>query len=372
VQPATWREIAAELSGRIESGELPPGARIPSEVEISERWNVSRHTANRAMNELQNLGLVTRQRRWGTVVAGPQSHTPTRTIGYMVDFASSQFQADILMHVEHALDPDTRLVIATSKNNPDREAENLQRLQGQVDGMICYPVDGDTNAEAFLRLAESGFPLVLMDRAPRGCEHLVVLTDNVQASESAVTNLIDRGHERIAFFGSTDDRAQSVRERYAGYQNAVADMGFSTRPYERWIPLELEGSHERTFQAISDAFIAMRVSPNPPTAAFCVQDWLAIGLLEACATLGLTIGDDFDIATYNDFGPMSLRQPWRLGRVLQQVDQLSVVAVERLKALIAGESISPGPVRIPAQFIPAVGAPARGPSETALTASSRS
>jgi DNA-binding LacI/PurR family transcriptional regulator len=352
MERGSWRRIAEELAARIESGELAPGARIETEDSLAARLKVSRHTAHRALNELQRQGLLVRRPRLGTVVAD-RAPAAKRRVAYLVDFAGSRFQADIMMHIEHALDEGSRLVVATSKNDPEREAESLRKLQHEVDGIICYPADGDANADAFNRLAESGFPLVLVDRAPRGCEHLVVLTDNMQSSETAVRRLIDRGHRRIAFFGSNNDQAQSVRERYLGYRAAVADLAFRPRPYERWIPLSLDQNPEVMFQAVVDAFIAMRVSADPPTAAFCVQDRLAMGLIEACEAQSLTIGTDFEIATFNDYGPMFLRQYWRFDRILQQVDEISLVAVRRLNALMRGERVEPGPVRIAAQFVPA-------------------
>jgi GntR family transcriptional regulator, arabinose operon transcriptional repressor len=337
---------------RIESGELAPGAKLEPEEALATRLGVSRHTAHRALHELQRQGLIARQRRWGSVVA---SHPPKKAnrVAYMVDFANIRFQGDLMMHIEHALPEDTRLVVTTSKGDPEREAENLRRISKEVDGIICYPADGDSNAAVFNQLADSGYPLVLIDRAPRGSEHLVVLTDNEQASQDAVQKLVDRGHRRIAFFGSNNDHAQSVRERFNGYCAAVAPLNYSVRTYERWIPLALEKSPESMFQAVIDALVAMRFSPDPPTAAFCVHDRLAMGLIEACEGLNLTIGTDFDIATFNDYGHMFLRQHWRFHRILQQMDLMSVAAVERLNALMRGEQIPRGPLRIPVQFIPA-------------------
>ncbi|WP_025227602.1 LacI family DNA-binding transcriptional regulator [Fimbriimonas ginsengisoli] len=348
----TWRKIADELTGRIESGELTPGTRVESEEEMAARLGVSRHTAHRAMHELQRQGLVVRQRRWGTVVAAPKLDEKKR-IAYLVDFAANRFQADIMTHIEHALEDGTRLMVATSRNDLEREAEHLMKLQGEVDGIICYPSDGDANAQAFRNLADSGYPIVLVDRAPRGCEDLVVLTDNVSASQEAVADLISRGHQRIAFFGSNNDYALSIRERFIGYRAAVEPLGYPTRPYERWIPLHLDENSEMMYQSISDALIALRALPEPPTAAFCVQDWLTVGLLEACAQHGLEVGVDFGIATFNDFGPMFFRQSWRLDRIVQQMEAVSVTAVERLRALMRGESLTKGPVRVPAKFHPA-------------------
>jgi DNA-binding LacI/PurR family transcriptional regulator len=349
----SWKKIADDISGRIASGEYPPGLRLESEEELAARVGVSRHTAHRALHELQRQGLVVRQRRWGTVVADRTAEPAKGRIAYLVDWTGNLFQSEVISDIEHALDESTRLVVATSRNDHEREAEQLVKLQGEVDGIICYPCDGDVNADVFKSVAESGFPLVLIDRAPRGCEDFVVLTDNVAASKEAVEDLIRRGHQRIAFFGTNNPSAQSIRERFMGYRIAAEGLGYATKPYERWIPVHLDLNDESMVQSVTDALVAMRCMSEPPTAAFCAQDWLATALLEACTALGLEVGVDFGIATYNDFGDTFFRQPWRLDRVVQQMDLVSQTAVERLRSLMGGEQIARGPVRVPAKFIPA-------------------
>ena len=351
MERATWRRIADEIAARIESGDLMPGDRVEPEEALATRLNVSRHTAHRALHELQRQGMLVRRPRIGTVVA-ERAAGRKRNIAYIIDYTGDRFQSEIMLHIEHALEEGTRLVVSTSKNDPEREAENLRKLRHEVDGIICYPADGDANAAVFNELHDAGYPIVLVDRAPRGCEHLVVLNDNVGASEEAVRRLVAMGHERIAFFGSNNDRAQSVRERYLGYREAVSGLGYETRAYERWIPLAPDDSPEMMFQAVIDALTTMRLNQKPPTAAFCVQDRLTMGLVEACSALSLTIGVDFDIATYNDYGPMFLRQYWRMNRVLQQIDEISLEAVKRLNAMMNGQPVQPGPVRIPALFVP--------------------
>ncbi|HWD39112.1 MAG TPA: GntR family transcriptional regulator [Fimbriimonas sp.] len=349
----TWRRIAEDIQKQIQAGELLPGTRVESEESMALRLKVSRHTTHRALSELQRQGLLVRQRRWGTVVANQKPTSVKNQVAYLVDFTSNRLQADIMSHIEQTLGDETRLLVATSRNDHEREAEQLLKLADEVDGVICYPCDGDVNANVFVGLARTGYPLVLVDRAPRGCEELVVLTDNVQASQRAVSELIHRGHQRIAFFGTNNDHAQSIRERFLGYRSAVEPLGYSTKPYERWIPIHLGSNDESMIQSVCDALVAMRALPEPPTAAFCAQDWLAVGLSEACRTLGLVVGLDFGIATYNDFGPAFFRQPYRMDRVVQQMGVVSSTAVARLRALMRRETVPTGPIRVPALFHPA-------------------
>src|SRR3954453_12233435 len=64
--------IAAELRRRIASGELAPGARMPSTRAIVQRYGVAMATATKALTTLRHEGLIRSVRGVGTVVAGAQ------------------------------------------------------------------------------------------------------------------------------------------------------------------------------------------------------------------------------------------------------------------------------------------------------------
>jgi DNA-binding LacI/PurR family transcriptional regulator len=355
---ATWKSIAEDVRSRIESGELAAGERLATEEELAERYGVSRHTAHRALNELQRQGLLVRQRRWGTVVA-ERNRRRTGRIGFLVDYSYGVFQADLMRAIEHSLAEDGSLMISDSKNDPVREATQLLRMRDEVDGVVCYPTGGSDNIPIFQELIDSGFPIVFVDRAPYGLEGHAVLTDHESGARSAVQELVDRGHKRIAYFGGDNEHVQSVRERRSGYLSVI---DFDPRPYSRSIVLELERRPELMIQGVFDALAAMRMLPDPPTAAFCVQDCFTVSLLEACSLQGLRIPEDLEVACFNDFRPVTLRFPSRLHRVVQRADEIGRTAVERLYALIDGQEVSPGPERVPTDFYPAL-----GPDESSTT-----
>lgn len=68
-----YRAIADELRGRIDSGEWPPGHRLPSENDLITAYGVEQQTARRALEVLKNEGLVAARRGDGTFVRA-QTH----------------------------------------------------------------------------------------------------------------------------------------------------------------------------------------------------------------------------------------------------------------------------------------------------------
>ncbi|MFE3580629.1 GntR family transcriptional regulator [Streptomyces vinaceus] len=62
-----WRDLADRLAVRIESDEFPPGAKMPTTVELMAQGE-SKPSIERAYRELVDRGLVVRRPRVGTVV----------------------------------------------------------------------------------------------------------------------------------------------------------------------------------------------------------------------------------------------------------------------------------------------------------------
>ncbi|MFJ8434135.1 TetR/AcrR family transcriptional regulator C-terminal domain-containing protein [Kitasatospora sp. NPDC094019] len=64
-----FRRIAADLRRRIATGELGPGARVPSTRRLAQDWGVALATATKALTVLRSEGLIEARPRVGTVVA---------------------------------------------------------------------------------------------------------------------------------------------------------------------------------------------------------------------------------------------------------------------------------------------------------------
>lgn len=64
-----YRQIAGDIRAAIESGELAPGQRIPTETELIEAYEVARTTVRRAVALLREDGLVVTVPQRGTYVA---------------------------------------------------------------------------------------------------------------------------------------------------------------------------------------------------------------------------------------------------------------------------------------------------------------
>lgn len=75
-----YRRIKQEVARWIAVGELAVGARVPSDNELAQTFQVSRLTAHRALRELAQEGLVQRVHGVGTFVSAPRETSPAAKI----------------------------------------------------------------------------------------------------------------------------------------------------------------------------------------------------------------------------------------------------------------------------------------------------
>ncbi len=93
--------IARDLREAIAAGSLQVGAVLPTELELCARYGVSRHTVRIALADLAEAGLVTRRKRFGTVVqAARPSRSYRQTVASVDDLV--QYGADHVRSVRSA------------------------------------------------------------------------------------------------------------------------------------------------------------------------------------------------------------------------------------------------------------------------------
>ena len=85
-----WTAISATLRDDIAGGVYVPGARLPTEAELSARFGVNRHTVRRALADLSALGLVQSRRGAGVfVMARPTDYRLGRRVRFHQNVADS-------------------------------------------------------------------------------------------------------------------------------------------------------------------------------------------------------------------------------------------------------------------------------------------
>lgn len=203
---------------------------------------------------------------------------------------------------------------ASLDEDPVRERELVRAfLARRADALVVAPAGADQS-----HLADTGVPVVCVDRAPRGLAADGVLSTNEDGAADAVAHLLRAGHSRVAFLGDLRGIA-TARSRYAGYTRAMAAAGREVRAGDVVHDLH-------TADRAADAVLALLQQPDPPTALFAAQNLVTVGAVRALHRLGLQhrvalVGfDDFPIADLLDPGITVVAQdPAQIGRTAAEV-----------------------------------------------------
>src|SRR4051812_19709729 len=244
-------------------------------------------------------------------------------LAYVMLDATNPFFTDVGQGIEDAAeDSDVSLFLCNSDNRLDRELGYLIRLQEQrVQGILITPTD--PAHEMLEELPRQGIPLVLVDRVREGSTLCSVAVDDRHGGALAIAHLLDLGHERVAFVGGPSSIGQ-VRERLEGARRAMVTAG---RAEADLVVIPIEGLTVTEGRSAGERIAGMPRARRP-SAAFCANDLVALGLLQQCVAFGIRVPEDLAIVGYDDIDfaaaaavPLtSVRQPRReLGRTAGQL-----------------------------------------------------
>jgi len=309
----------------------------PSMKDVAARAGVSLGTVSNALNKPDQVSDRTRQRVLDAIEAlgfvrnesARQLRSGrSRTLAYVVLDAGNPFFTDVARGMEEVAEAAGRAVfLCNSGEDPKRQDAYLDLLEQQrVEGVLITPVDRPE--ERFEQLEKRGIPVVVVDRAA-GPDRCSVTVDDVVGGELAIAHLLERGHERIALVGGPVSIGQ-VADRWAGARQALEAAG-APEP----VLLETAGLNVAEGRRAGERLVGLPAARRP-TAAFCANDLLALGLLQQMVRMGLDVPDDLAIVGYDDI-EFAEAAAVPLTSVSQPRHLLGRTAVELLLAESGGE-----------------------------------
>jgi DNA-binding LacI/PurR family transcriptional regulator len=245
--PLLYERIIDYLLDEVRRGALTPGDRVPSEMELAERFEVSRITSKKALELLRQAGVVHRIRGKGSFVAAELPDldaltvSPARAaavegervpgaIAMIYPDASEAYGLELLCAVEErCAERGITLVIKRTRGSQEEEEKAIGSMvdAGLAEGLIVFPVHGEYYNAGLLRIILDGYPLVLVDRYLAGIQVCAVHTDNVAAARALTERLLDQGHRHIAFVSPPPENTSSIEERLEGFRAAFVARGQS-------------------------------------------------------------------------------------------------------------------------------------------------
>jgi LacI family transcriptional regulator len=250
---------------------------------------VSPGTRERVLAAIAELGFV-RNESARHLRAGR-----SRTIGLVVLDIANPFFTDVARGVEDVANAEgLAVILCNSDDRPGKEAAYLAVLAEQrVQGVLITPT-AELSPE-LETLRGRGVPVVLVDRRAPGPDQCAVAVDDVLGGRLAAEHLLERRHRRIAFVGDSSGLPQ-VRERHDGVEQAVLEACGSDDALVVLAPEALTVAQGR---AAAGQILGLPAARRP-TAAICVNDLLALGMLQEMVRHSVRVPDDFAIVGYDD------------------------------------------------------------------------
>lgn len=195
-----------------------------------------------------------------------------------------------------------------------------------IDGAII--LDETFKNEELLKYADQGHKIVVLDRELDHPNVIQVLLDNKAGATLAIDYLIEKGHRKLYVVtgpkGSYDSnqRLQAVRQAVEHYQN----INYT----------EIEGDFNKPAGEQAAQLIIQQYTQ--PTAVFCLNDEMAIGMYNYLLKTDYRVGEHIHIIGFDNIEVSHYTQP-RLTTIDYSKRKWGALASEKLLKLIANEPV---------------------------------
>ena len=273
-------------------------------IDLADALGLTKGTVSRALNGYSDISETTRIRvrkqaeKMGYRPLAQAQAIRTgraRSIGLVLHVGGHDshrpFLADFLAGLSQTA---TALNWSLTVANAESEAEMLATMgrlvdDRKADGFVLPRTQVNDPRVALLRAAEVPFVMYGRTGDDTGCAWFDIAGEDAMAS--AVARLVGQGHGRIGFVNGGQAFNYSVL-REAGFCAGMAAYGLDVDP-------DLMARDVLTRDAGATVVREMLVRPEPPTAIVFAVDMAALGAYDAAAQLGLTIGRDLSVISYD-------------------------------------------------------------------------
>ncbi len=299
--------------------------------DVARLAGVSTTTVSHVINKTRFVAEVTQQKVMAAVdelnyapsaVARSLKCNTTRTIGMLVTQSNNPFFAEVIEGVEsYCYRQGYTLILCSTGGIFEKQRDYIRMLAGKrVDGLLVMCSDLTDELNKMLD-AHPDIPKVIMDWGPESSQADKIIDNSEEGGYLATRYLLDNGHKDIACLSGQLDK-MACQERIIGFRRAMTEAGLTAN--DDWI---FEGNFECDTAVITaDKIIAME---KRPSAIFCFNDIMALGLISRLQEHGIRVPDDISVIGYDNIDLSAYFSP-PLTTIHQPKRRLGKTAVEIL------------------------------------------
>ncbi|TVR74171.1 MAG: LacI family transcriptional regulator [Spirochaetaceae bacterium] len=198
--------------------------------------------------------------------------------------------------------------------------------RADTDGIIFFL---DVDAVLINRVRQEQIPAVVIDGHDTRSDIVQVLADYRVAAAKATETLIAHGHRHICLTGNNLVKGY-FNQVFAGFRDAIGRAGIS-------VPVEWVLSDNDNEDDARSSMLKLLQSGVRPTGVVCASDILAVGVIQAVKSYGLSVPGDISVVGIDDIVLSRYIEP-ALTTVRIDKVRMGRIAVNLLLHLIGGSS----------------------------------
>lgn len=210
-----YQEIKNKICQGIFQGTFSQGERIPAERVLAEELGVSRVTVRKALELLEEEGLVSREMGSGTTIRFQnKGHEGNLDMIALVAPAANPFFAQFVGDFQRMADDKGSFVLLMQKPERETMANCLYRLyQKNLNNVVIWLEDNQIQQEQLKILRALGMNMVFFD-TNKGLPYGDCVTlDNEKAMEVLIASLQRQEYGKISYLGWNNLDVYSIQER---------------------------------------------------------------------------------------------------------------------------------------------------------------
>jgi len=266
--------------------------------DIARELNITAATVSRALNNNPAIKESTRKAVKETAeklnyqpnkIASSLRRGRSHIIGVLIPSAEINFFGSVVHGIEKiANENNYNVLIYQSNEMYEYEKKGVQTfLQSQVDAVFASISKETINLDHYIEIKKRGVPLILFDRANDNLGVSSVVVDDYAGAFEATKHLIKQGCKHIAHIGG-QQHVGIFNQRLKGYIDA---LNVHNIPVDDDLivygKVSIESGRECTRKLLSGKVV--------PDAIFAVEDFTALGAMQAIKDAGKHIPDDIAI-----------------------------------------------------------------------------
>ncbi|WP_260286975.1 LacI family DNA-binding transcriptional regulator [Peribacillus aracenensis] len=315
--------------------------------DVAKIAGVSQSTVSRVLNDYPYIKKNTRDKVLAVInelgftrdeIARSLVEKRTKSIGLILGSISNPFFAETAeVIIERAQELKYDVIVYNTGHKDENLEQAINLLIGKrVEGIILTSVSKNYT-DKIKKLHDNGFPVLLYNSFLDIKDVNFIVMDNNKGARLAVQHLIKLGHKKIAKI-SGPSKYLATYERTVGYKEELLENGYEI---DEGLIFNSEFSYDKIYSFTKK----LLKKKDRPTAIIAASDQMALAVLDAASSLNLKIPADLSVVGFDNIR-LSANEFIGLTTVSQQMDQMSLTALEKLIYLIENKETSSSSIQI--------------------------